>query len=643
MSLVNNETETIANHRADIDGLRAVAVLPVLLFHAQLGCPGGFVGVDVFFVISGFLIASLIRREILTGSFSLAGFWERRIRRILPALLLVVLASFVAGWFLYLPEDFAALGRSCMAQATLLSNYHFYTQAGYFEAGSDTKPLLHTWSLAVEEQFYVGFPLLLAYLSRSKRFSVSRGIGALTLGSLALSVVGSYKFPSATFYLLPARCWELLLGAWLATMSGRLPANRLTRESAGWGGLVLVCLPVFLYDADTRFPGWAAVPPCLGAALIIFSSESRLSLVGRILSFKPTVFVGLISYSLYLWHWPLIVFATYPTGYLAWESRAALLVVSFMLAVLSWRYVETPFRRRGLFNKRSQVLAMGVTSLLLTFLLGYATVHFRGIPERIPAAIREETLAFADSRHHQYTVPKITLEQAKAGEFVELGDRDKKEPISVLIWGDSHAKALAPVFDELCKRRAQRGVLAFYSGTAPVLGYISTATYSLREDSSKFNSAVLDFISKQHVKNVVLAARWSNYAGASSFDKGLQATIRSILENGAKAYLVKDVPKHAFDVPRFTAFSAMHGGNLEQLGVTVEAHQALNRSSEKAFNQVAQFGAILLDPAAFFINRRGLYGVVKDHQVLYADNNHLTVEGSRILAPLFEPILESRQ
>lgn len=352
------------NYRPDIDGLRALAILPVLLFHAKLGCPGGFVGVDIFFVISGFLISSLILKELGDGTFSLISFWERRIRRIFPALALVVLATLAAGWYLFLPDDFESLGKSVIAQAMLLSNVFFYRQAGYFDTASDTKPLLHTWSLAVEEQFYLLFPLLLIFLAQQRQLSLFKTVIGMTIGTFALCVVGSYSYAWATFYLLPTRAWELFLGALLAMMRGRFAGVvGLPRETAGLLGFSLVCYAIFFYDGDTRFPGLAAIPPCLGTALIIFSSESQLSFVGRILAFKPVVFIGLISYSLYLWHWPILVFSKY-TAYDEQSAglRAALLVASTVLAILSWKYVEMPFRKRWLFHKRPQLFGFAFVS-----------------------------------------------------------------------------------------------------------------------------------------------------------------------------------------------------------------------------------------------------------------------------------------
>ena len=257
-------------YRPDIDGLRAMAVLSVLLFHANLGCPGGFVGVDMFFVISGFLIFQLIFEELNSRTFSLIAFWERRIRRILPALVTVVLAVLVAGWFIFLPDDFQKLGKSAIAQATLSSNYFFYEQwlegAGYFAPALDPKPLLHTWSLAVEEQFYILFPLILMLAARSRRRPFAETILIIAIGSFALSVYGSFQLPAATFYLLPTRAWELLLGALLFLMHGKITTNRWLEEAAGWVGLILIVGSIFFYDAFTRFPGRAALPPCLATA-----------------------------------------------------------------------------------------------------------------------------------------------------------------------------------------------------------------------------------------------------------------------------------------------------------------------------------------------------------------------------------------
>ena len=396
---------------------------------------------DIFFVVSGFLISSLILKELGDGTFSLITFWERRIRRILPALAFVVLTALIAGWFLFLPVDFKSLGKSVIAQAALLSNVYFYLQPeGYFDAGIETKPLLHTWSLAVEEQFYLFFPLLLLYLSRCKNVQIPKTVAILAVGSFTLSVAGTYLYPSATFYFLPTRAWELFIGALLAMLVGRFSARPQIREVAGWLGIAFVCFPILFYNGNIRFPGVAAIPPCLGAVLIIFSSESKLSFVGRLLAFKPVVFIGLISYSLYLWHWPLLMISQYLTGPQLWPVRASLLIASTVLAVLTWKYVETPFRKRQFLHQRRQIFGFAGISMASLLVLGFVVCHARGLPSRFS----DKALGYAGSANHTAFRAGTSLEQALAGQFVELGQHVTNQTISVLIWGDSHAMGVCP-------------------------------------------------------------------------------------------------------------------------------------------------------------------------------------------------------
>jgi peptidoglycan/LPS O-acetylase OafA/YrhL len=350
-------------YRPDIDGLRAIAVLSVLFFHADLGCSGGFVGVDVFFVVSGYLITGLILKDIDAGRFGITQFWERRIRRILPALSIVVLFCLAMGWFFFSPLDYRKLGQSAFAQALLVSNIFFWQtagKAGYFDESSvEITPLLHTWSLAVEEQFYLLFPFLLLAcrgFSRRRLARLTLVLGAISLG---LSVYCSYYYRVANFYLLPTRAWELLIGAWPAiVLSTRDPARWL-KESVSWAGLAAILAAIFLYNRETRFPGITALPPCVGAALIIWANRSSCTSVGKILAWPPLVYIGLISYSLYLWHWPLLAFGRYLVpGPLSVGERGLLLLIGLVLAALSLKFVETPFRQRSVCPTRMAVLPL---------------------------------------------------------------------------------------------------------------------------------------------------------------------------------------------------------------------------------------------------------------------------------------------
>ena len=610
-------------------------MVPVVMFHAKLGFGGGYVGVDIFFVISGFLITSLILKDIGGDGFSLVTFWERRIRRILPALIVVVLATVVAGWLLYLPEDFMSIGQSVLAQAALISNVFFFRHTGYFADAADTQPLLHTWSLAVEEQFYVLFPLLLVGLARLKRLSISRTIAGLAIGSFALSVVGSYNNPSATFYLLPTRAWELMVGAFLAAIPGRRIRLHWLSETAGLSGLALILYSIVFYTRETRFPGLAAIPPCLGAALIIFSGRGKPTLTRKVLAFKPVVFVGLISYSLYLWHWPLLVFSKYISlETQSWKLRCTLLMASIALAILSWRFVETPFRRRLICPRRPQVFALAGFSFLTLLVLGSGIYFTHGMSSRFPA----KALNYSDCRNDRAFLNQITPQQAAAGQFAELGAQSTDQPVEILIWGDSHAMAVTPVLDELCRRFSVRGVQATHSSTAPLLGYISNGAYGLKENSPAYSQSVMDFISQRHIKTVILAAVWKRYGPPSSLDASLASTVEAIMASGAKVYVLKDVPTPGFDVPRHAALAVYHQGDPAMLAIPQDKYRAANGDIEFIFDHLSKMGATVLAPPLYFLNPDGLYDVVRDDKALYRDSHHLSVEGSRLLAPMFEPL-----
>jgi peptidoglycan/LPS O-acetylase OafA/YrhL len=629
-------------HRADIDGLRAVAILSVLLFHAELGCTGGFVGVDVFFVISGFLISSLILDELDGGNFSLVRFWERRIRRILPASMVVVTAVIVAAWFLYLPEDFQPVGQSAAAQATFLANVYFWQGNSYFSATPETKPLLHMWSLAVEEQFYLLFPACLMFLARFKRKRVTILLAIVAVASFELSIFETQYHQSGSFYLLPTRAWELLIGALLALTKGRILPGPLAREALGWAGIVLIGYAVIFYDQTTRFPGPGALAPCFGAAFIILSSEVDPSSVGRILSFKPIVFIGLISYSLYLWHWPLLVFVKYtclPATFKSVGLRGGLLLASVALASVTWRYVETPVRTRQVFRTRRQIFRFAIVSTVTICALGIWIFHAQGVPSRLPA----QTLAYADARNHNgHFLNNLSLAEAKAGKFSELGSAKPDQPITLMIMGDSHAMSVAPVIDELCRQYGWRGVEVTHWANPPVVNFISDVSASLGAESPAFVDAVLAYVSEKRIKTVILAAYWSYYAASDQFKADLLATVRAFTAAGAKVYVLEDVPAPEFDVPRFAALTSLRHGDLEQLGLSRRQYAMTESEINKAFEEIPRTGVTLLDPSTYFLNRQGIYGVIKNGQILYADSHHLSVEGARNLAPLFQQLFTNR-
>lgn len=363
------------NYRKEIDGLRAFAVIPVILYHAGFEwLSGGYVGVDIFFVISGYLITTIIIKELDAGTFTIANFYERRARRILPALFFVILICLPFAWYWLLPFELKDFGKSLMAVTLFSSNILFWLESDYFAAGAELIPLLHTWSLAVEEQFYIFFPLLMIlFWSLGKRWLLII-LSIIALVSLGLTEWGWRQFPEANFYLIPTRAWELMIGALTAFyLFYKTPSINKQHTSfyqiASMAGLILIVGSIFLLNKSIPFPSLYALAPTVGTALIIlFTTPATLTY--QILSQRLFVAIGLISYSAYLWHQPLFVF----TRMMSLEEPSLWLlgllsIVTFLLAYLSWRFVEKPFRNKQKF-KRKQIFTASLVSSLIIFAIG---------------------------------------------------------------------------------------------------------------------------------------------------------------------------------------------------------------------------------------------------------------------------------
>jgi peptidoglycan/LPS O-acetylase OafA/YrhL len=370
--------------RDDIDGLRALAVLGVVLHHAGLAAlPGGFVGVDVFFVISGFLISRIITDGVADGSFSLVHFYERRARRILPALIPVVALSLIAGYWLLLPDDYENLGQSAVATSLFANNVLLTLTSGYWDLAATFKPLLHTWSLGVEEQFYIAYPLLaLLLLRRRPQLFAPMLAGGIAI-SLLLSVTLSARQPDASFYLIHTRAWELLLGALTAWRMPPAPPRERMAHALALTGLAMIVAAMVLIDAAAPYPGWRALLPCAGTALIL-----RYGAVGglarHMLGWRPLVLVGLASYSIYLWHQPLFAFAramrvTPPDA----AVMAALTLATLAIGYASWRWIEQPFRDARRWPLRP-FLTLGLVATALTGVAGLTVSVTSGLPQRVP-------------------------------------------------------------------------------------------------------------------------------------------------------------------------------------------------------------------------------------------------------------------
>jgi peptidoglycan/LPS O-acetylase OafA/YrhL len=358
-------------YRPDIDGLRAIAVILVVLDHLRTRVTGGYVGVDVFFVISGYLISAHILSEVQAQRFSVIGFYEKRIRRIFPALLVMLFLTSLLAWKFLLPVETTSFAKSEIAAVLSVSNFLFWSQAGYFDAPSALKPLLHTWSLGVEEQFYVAFPLFILLVRRWVPRFLSAAIWSAAAISFALACIWVQRAPSTAFFWSPLRAWELLLGTLTSQAFPPRLRSSLERNVAAAIGLLLIVVPACLFTARTPFPGLTALPACAGTALLIAAGETGSSAVGRLLSLRPVVFLGLISYSLYLWHWPIIVFwnrgrVLADNAPLDAHTKLFLFLFSLVVATLSWWLVETPFRKGALRpQRRALFLTNGIAALVL--------------------------------------------------------------------------------------------------------------------------------------------------------------------------------------------------------------------------------------------------------------------------------------
>jgi len=506
-------------YRPEIDGLRAIAVVSVILFHAGFGpFGGGYVGVDVFFVISGYLITSIIIGELAEKKFSILRFYERRARRILPALFFVMICTVPFAWAWMLPGQFKDFGQSLVAVTLFASNIFFGRETGYFGPEAEEKPLLHTWSLAVEEQYYVVFPVLLILLWRFGRDPAFYVVCGLALASLLLSEWGWRHFPSWNFYLAPTRAWELLFGSACAFLHWR-GAQRANNALSAMG-LTLILVAVFIYDDLTPFPSLYALLPVGGTVLIIMFA-SGTTWVARLLSTSPFVTLGLMSYSAYLWHQPLIAFAKIRSLYEPPQwLMLTLVVTSFVLAYFTWKFVETPFRNRSgtMVIPRRVFVPTATVAVILSTSGGLAIHVLGGLPNRFPAEIIASYEGFlADQSPDMNTchvtgmVPVSGHPVAGCAEFMPDGR------IDVAFLGDSHSGAISNAAQSLLLEKGLNSYSVYYSFCLPLDGVVFRNT-GPDHDCAEFNKNEIEYLKAQNVTTVVVAARFTLYWDGLRFD-----------------------------------------------------------------------------------------------------------------------------
>jgi len=641
--------QSAPNYRPDIDGLRAIAVLAVVGFHAfPDAVPGGFAGVDVFFVVSGFLITGLILSDLGQGRFSIAGFYARRIRRIFPALILVLAAAWVAGWFLLLPDEYRQLGKHVAAGAGFVSNFVLWGEAGYFDELAAIKPLLHLWSLGIEEQFYIAWPLLLwlGWKRRAALLPATLLIGAASFG-VNLATVGGDSV--AAFYSPLSRFFELSAGSALAVLNFQGRAGSRPRDGAAIAGVLLVAAGLALLDRNRLFPGgWALLP--VGGTFLIILAGPQAWLNRTLLSRRELVWLGLISYPLYLWHWPLLAFARIvEREEPAPAMRAAMVLGSVVLAWLTYALVEKPVRLAPLRRERIAVLC---ALMLALGIAGFAVYRSGGVPSRSIGESARHIQAQAEWRY--WSSPDcVALHGAEPCQASSAHPR-------YMILGDSHANHLFPGIAQ-----AEPPFDVVQAGTCPPLEGVRL---HVQKNQDKHPCAGTDFVELNKrilernptIKTVILAALWRNAltgelvnarergiwgglklvpasgdaAGRTGRDltlEGLSRTIESLRARGLRVVLVRDTPDIGAELveyckltPRFNPRDCAMP-RREYLDYRRQEDEFL-RDLLKKFPDLAVF-----DPIDSFCDQDRCY-LMRDGVLLFRDNHHLSVNGSKHLA-----------
>ncbi|HSD36544.1 MAG TPA: acyltransferase family protein [Rhodocyclaceae bacterium] len=532
-------------YRPDIDGLRALAVLSVMLFHfGATWLPGGFVGVDIFFVISGFLITAIIVREMDQGSFSFARFYQRRFRRIFPALWVVLLVCMPIAGYLMLTQERVALSWSAIAATASVSNVFFWKHLGYFDGGADETPLLHTWSLSVEEQYYILFPIFLLLAHRYLRKHLPALLMVVIAASLAGSMLLTEHKPSAAFYLPVSRAFELCLGALFALLPAASVAPR-KAFALCLTGLLLCFGAIAGFNTTLAFPGALALIPCAGAALLLYFggvANPATAWLGN----PVAAWIGRISYSLYLWHWPILVFYKYYVMRpLSGTETAGLLVAIFLAATLSYRLVETPFRKAIKTARPRRDLGLAVLMFATVIVPASLTISHDGFPD-------PQTSAMLDSLQKDTAVQKDApcfFNDAEGAEAIpdlarcRLKTNDKPGTRRVLLWGDSYANHYVgeirsnPAFNSL------NVTYLTHTGCPPYLQYYD-------RNCNAFNQAVLKMLESGQFDTVMISGNWWSYSRTPDFLRNIQQVTQWLKTHGLTVYMIGASPVYHTRVPQ---------------------------------------------------------------------------------------------
>lgn len=597
-------------YRADIDGLRAIAVLAVLLFHAQVvQASGGFVGVDVFFVISGFLITGIVSDDIERGRFSIVRFYQRRVLRIFPALFAVVAVTGVVAALVLLPVAFRDFGQSLVASTLFSSNILFWRESGYFEGAAHSKPLLHTWSLSVEEQFYLVLPPLLLAIKRFLSGRYAPWLLVIAALSLALAVDGVRREPMLSFYMVTHRAWELLLGSLLALSSRRRIADLRLRTVLAAFGLCLILASVTCYDEATPFPGATAIPPCLGALLVIATGREGPTVVHRLLQLRPLVMVGEISYSLYLWHWPIIVFVRAWRPELQATDQVMVIAGSLAVSYLSWRFIEQPLRtaRARAHLGRTFVVAGAVMAAALAVGL---TAHFlHGAPQRF--GITPDELAQMDALGER---SRAAVRHAKCFDGASsFEQRCLTRGPTVLLLGDSHSDHLLPGLAHSFPNLNFIAVSA--GGCRPLLDIVTRA--NAPECAALNRWRFTELLARHRFDAIVLSAAWEQQDATA-----LGATFERLRSSTERLLVLGPIVEYRETVPML----------LRTKGAPLDAYAARDTGAVDAAMREATTAQGVAYASVFEqLCGGGSCAATVDGQPLQWDDEHLTTRGSEWL------------
>lgn len=649
-------------YRPEIDGIRALAVLVVTFYHFDVvGFDGGYIGVDIFFVISGYLITGIILREMQQGTFTLRNFYQRRIRRIFPALFAVTLVSIPLALLFLVPRDLEDFGQSVVSIGFFFQNFLFHAESGYFGGPSELKPLLHTWSLAVEEQFYLLFPFV-CLLAIKYRLNVVAVFAALFVFSLVYSEWQVHRDASTAFYLLPGRWWELMLGSMVAVAAGsdnlvrRFFEASLNSTLSSMLGLGCILFSFVTYDETTQFPGVLALLPCLGTALLILSLKDS-SPLQKLFALRPLVFTGLISYSLYLWHFPVAAFAKRLIGRdFSMLEQFVLIAFSIVLAVLSWEFIEKPFRGTESRVNSRQLKWFAAACVISVTTFGIYTDWANGAWERFDLETQKILKALNYRDKACIGKPSCLLSEGTA---------------TYAVWGDSHADAILGPFRKASERFDATTEGFIYGGCLPLIGY-QPGKSAFSEGCRQYNERTLAHLISSDHHTVFLHGRWTvaieqskfkyerdqtlpviaypeaqkEQSSADVIGAALKATIDALVAAGKQVVIVGPIPEAGWNVPyslaqrvRFKQWFDERASNPTWQEFSDRNHATL-QILEKAVQSAPEVS--MIQPHLVLCQADIGCEIEIDNVPLYADAHHLSPLGAERLYEIIEPIYKNR-